>query len=75
VVNVLIFIEMLIFSTSVLDICGSLRPLFSCIGVFDTRKNGQPPKSQLVKKVNSLKTPTIAFWLFKLRLTFWLVDF
>jgi hypothetical protein len=28
------------------------------------------PKSQLAKKVNSLKTPTIAFWLFYAQVDF-----
>jgi len=42
----------------------------------DTRRNGQPPKSQLAKKstcqkkVNSLKTPTKAFWLFYAQVDF-----
>jgi hypothetical protein len=33
VVKVIIYIKMFIFLTPVLNICGSLRPLFSCIGV------------------------------------------
>jgi len=36
----------------------------------DTRRNGQPPKSQLAKKVNSLKTPNISFWLFYAQVDF-----
>ncbi len=43
---------------------------------FDTRRNGQPPKSQLTKKstcqkkVNSLKTPNLSFWLFYAQVDF-----
>jgi hypothetical protein len=40
----------------------------------DTRRNGQPPKSQLAKKVNPLKTPNIAFWLFYAQVDFLEVD-
>jgi len=35
-----------------------------------TRRNGQPSKSQLAKKANSLKTPTIPFWLFYAQVDF-----
>jgi len=36
----------------------------------DTRRNGQPPKSQLAKKVNLLRIPNIAFLLFYTQVDF-----